>query len=398
MAAPRHVHLDPLGGIAGDMFLAALLDAFPQLAEGTFAAMRAAGLPDEWRAELVAHADAALYGRRVVLQPDGGESAPCEVGYGAISRRIAASSLQPAVQARAHGILRLLGEAEAAVHGVALDEVHFHELADWDSLADVVGAAYLIEMLGECTWSCAPVPQGGGRVNTRHGPLPVPAPATARLLQGLPVFDDGIAGERVTPTGAAILRHLAPAQHLPDGAWRICATGFGFGSKKLAGVSNALRALVYEAAETGWAGERVGVIAFEVDDQTPEDLALGLDRLRAMPGVLDVLQAPVFGKKGRLAVHVQVLAELTRLEAVIERCFIETTTIGLRWRSEARAVLPRARVEAQGAAVKVVMRPDGSRTAKAEVDSMRGVEGAVARARRRRSAEMRALGEEEERE
>lgn len=397
MAAPRHVHLDPLGGIAGDMFLAAVLDAFPQLADGVFAAMRAAGLPEAWRADVVAHADAALCGKRVVLEPGGGPLAPCEVGYGAISRHIAASSLEPAVRDRAQGILRLLGEAEATVHGVPLEEVHFHELADWDSLADVVGAAYVIEMMGECTWSCAPVPQGSGRVNTRHGPLPVPAPATAKLLENLPVFDDGIAGERVTPTGAAILRHLAPAPRLPDGVWRVCASGFGFGTKKLERISNALRVLVYEAAEGGgWASERIGVIGFEVDDQTPEDLALGLDRLRAAPGVLDVLQAPVFGKKGRLAAHVQVLAELPHLDAVIERCLIETTTIGLRWRTEARAVLPRTRLEAEGVAVKVVTRPDGSRTAKAEVDSMREVEGVLERARRRRSAEAQALGEGDE--
>lgn len=393
--APRHIHLDPLGGIAGDMFLAAVLDAVPPLADGTFAAMRAAGLPDAWRAELVAHSDASLCGKRVVVAPEGREMAPTETHYGALAERIAASPLSPPVRARAQAILRLLGEAEAAVHGVTLEEVHFHELADWDSLADVVGAAYVIEMLGECSWSCAPVPQGGGRVQTRHGPLPVPAPATARLLEGLPVHDDGIAGERVTPTGAAILRQLAPLQHLPEGAWHVRASGFGFGAKKLAGISNTLRALVYEVAEPGWASERVGVIAFEVDDQAPEDLALALDRLRAAQGVLDVLQAPAFGKKGRLSIQVQILTRPEHLDAVIERCFLETTTLGLRWRVEARAVLPRERVETGGVEVKVARRPDGARTAKAEADSMREVEGAAERARRRRSAEARALGEED---
>lgn len=377
------------------MFLAAMLDVLPELAVGTFAAMRAAGLPDGWRTELVAHSDAALCGKRVLLQPESSSEVAPGGAFEALMRRIETSALEAPVRARAQGILRLLAEAEAAVHGVAPGEVHFHELADWDSLADVVGASYVIEMLAASSWSCAPVPLGSGRVRTRHGPLPVPAPATAKLLESLPVFDDGVAGERVTPTGAAILRHLAPAPRLPDGRWRLRAQGFGFGTKTLPGVSNVLRVLLYEPADEGRVSEQVGVIAFEVDDQSPEDLALGLDRLRALEGVLDVIQAPAFGKKGRLVVHVQVLARPESLDAAIERCLVETTTIGLRWRIEARTVLPRERVEVEGAEVKVVTRPDGSRTAKAELEAMRGVDGAAGRARRRRSAERQALGEED---
>ena len=141
------------------------------------------------------------------------------------------------------------------------------------------------------------------------------------------------------------------------------------------------------------------MLTFEVDDQSPEELALGLEALRAADGVLDVVQLPAFGKKGRLAAHVQVLARPERLDAVIERCFVETTTIGLRWRIEARAVLAREVVEvaaSDGAIpVKTVTRPGGLRTAKAEIDQVRG-DGHAARSSRRRAAEARALEAKED--
>ena len=172
------------------------------------------------------------------------------------------------------------------------------------------------------------------------------------------------------------------------------ATGSGFGTRRLSGISNVLRVVVYDG-ESGWRqDEQVAVLGFEVDDQSPEELALGLEALRAAEGVLDVVQLPALGKKGRLAAQIQVLARPERLDAVIERCFVETTTIGLRWRIEARAVLAREVVEvatADGAVpVKIVTRPGGSRTAKGEMDQVSG-DGHAARSSRRRAAEARAL-------
>jgi hypothetical protein len=214
------------------------------------------------------------------------------------------------------------------------------------------------------------------------------------------MHDDGIAGERVTPTGAAILRHLRPESRLPPGAWRLTATGNGFGTRRLIGISNVLRVLAYQQ-DQGWRqDDRVAVLAFEVDDQSAETLAIGLEALRATAGVLDVVQLPALGKKGRLATQVQVLARPERLDAVIERCFVETTTIGLRWRIEARAVLAREMVTLASSdgdvAVKLVTRPGGLRSAKAEVDPVRG-EGHAARESRRRAAEAQALEGEEDR-
>jgi uncharacterized protein (DUF111 family) len=152
--------------------------------------------------------------------------------------------------------------------------------------------------------------------------------------------------------------------------------------------------VAYHGEAAGRSDERVAVIAFEVDDQSAEELAAGLDALRATAGVLDVVQLPAFGKKGRLATQIQVLARPERLDAAIDRCFAETTTIGLRWRIEARAVLAREVVTVAApdgeVEVKVVARPDGARTAKAEIDQVAAA-GHAARATRRRAAEARAL-------
>jgi uncharacterized protein (TIGR00299 family) protein len=311
--------------------------------------------------------------------------------YVEICRKLEATDLDRAVCVRALAILGHLAEAEAQVHGRPIEKVHFHELADWDSIADVVGAAYVIEALG-ASWSCAPLPLGGGRITTSHGPLPVPAPAVALLLQGVAVIDDGIEGERVTPTGAAILRHLGATPGLPDGPWRMTATGIGFGTRRLPGISNALRVLAYEQAAGARADDRIAVISFEIDDQNPEELALGLEALRALEGVVDVIQVPAFGKKGRMASQVQLLARPERLDAVIEACFAETTSLGLRWRIEPRAVLSRTRHTVGEVAVKVATRPDGTRTAKAEADHIgTGPGGQAGRAGRRRRAEALAL-------
>ena len=389
----RHIRLDPLGGAAGDMFISALLDACPDLEEPCLGAMRAAGLPAGWRVALRPHDDHVLTGARLEIErAPGVEQAP-DAHYRGIVRLLEEAPLERGVARRAVAILELIANVEARIHGVPLDDVHFHELADWDSIVDVVGAAFLIEALQPCSFSSAPLPVGSGRVMTRHGPLPVPAPATARLLEGLPVHDDGIAGERVTPTGAAIFRHLAPGTRLPAGPWRAGPTGYGFGSRRLEGLSNVLRATIYEADGVERTAGQVAVIQFEVDDQSPESLAVGLEHLRATDGVLDVIQAPAFGKKGRIMVQVQVLARPERLDAVVEQCFAQTATIGLRHRVEARAVLARESVDAAGVEVKVAHRPHGRRTAKAGIDAVRDLEDHGARERRRRAAEDAVRGE-----
>ena len=387
----RHIHLDPLGGLAGDMFLAALLDVWPEHRDGLVEALRAAGLPSSVSVAVEDHRDHALTGKRFRIE--GSADTRPAGAYAAIVDRLRASALGPAVLDRALAIFALLAEAEAGIHGLPVDDVCFHELAGWDSIADIVGAAYLIEALSPATWSVAPLPLGRGRVETAHGLLPVPAPATARLLQGFPVFDDGIEGERVTPTGAAILRHLGAAPGVSGAGLRVRSSGYGFGTRRLPGISNALRVLIFEHEQASIPDvDEVGVIAFEVDDQTPEELALGLDVLRQTKGVLDVLQTPAFGKKGRIAMCVQVLCTPAQLDRVMDACFAETTTIGLRWHLTRRRVLKRRSVTRGDVTVKLVDRPGVGRTAKADIEGVRGHPGgAVARGEHRQKAEEEIL-------
>ena len=387
-----HIHLDPVGGVAGDMFLAAVIDARPDLAEGALAAMADAGLPAQGRPSFTEGTGHGLRGRRFTLAHLPPRRDP---RYMAIRAALEASALDPAVKARALDIYRLLAEAEANVHRTPIEQVHFHELAAWDTLADVTGAAYVIEQLSPAGWSLSPLPLGAGRVKTAHGTLPVPAPATARLLEGFEVHDDGLPGERVTPTGAAVLRHLAPGKRMPSAPHRLRGQGFGFGTRKLPGTPNCLRLLVLEpdAGELAPSPQQqdIAVIAFEVDDQTPEDLAIGLDNLRAADGVLDVMQAPMFGKSNRMTTHVQVLCRPDAVEQVTTACFSETTTLGLRVQRVTRAVLEREQRPGKPD-VKVATRPGGLRTAKAEAAGLTDVPGGhAARRAVARTAERKAL-------
>ena len=370
-----HVHLDTIGGIAGDMFVAACLDAWPELAAGTEDAMRAAGLPPTWRVEVAPAHSHAIAGTRVAIRRPADPSDQPSGAHSEIRRRLHASSLEHAVRDRALDIFQRLADAEARAHGVTPDEVHFHEIADWDSVADIAGAAYLIDASGVTSWSVSPLPMGGGSVSTAHGRLPVPAPAVVRLLDGYPMVDDGVGGERVTPTGAAIVAHLEPRVG-GAGAGIIGRTGHGLGTRDLPDRPNLLRLLELlptehpVAADKPWDTARVSVISFDVDDQTAEDLAVGLEAIRLMEGVLDIVQSPVMAKKGRMATQVRVLCRPEVRQQTIRACFDQTTTIGLRWHDETRAELDRADVMHDGIRGKAARRPGGVVTTKPDSDAI----------------------------
>ncbi|HYJ20218.1 MAG TPA: LarC family nickel insertion protein, partial [Burkholderiales bacterium] len=287
-------------------------------------------------------------------------------------------ALAPAVKKHAVGIFTELAKVEAEVHGKTVDTVSFHELGEWDSIADIVGAAYLIDSLSPATWSVSNLPLGRGRAKTAHGALPIPTPATVLLLKGFEFIDDGLEGERVTPTGASILRYLQCSQVADRAVRRLLRTGVGFGTRTFPGISNVVRLLAFEEVRVATGGDEVAQIQFEVDDQTPEDLAIALDKLRAHPHVLDVLQTPAFGKKGRITMRIQMLAEISDLESVFDACFSETTTLGVRYQLMQRRKLARANttVEAAGrqVRVKVAERP-GRKTAKVEADDLLNVIG-----------------------
>ncbi len=390
-----HIHLDPLGGIAGDMFAAALIDLRPELAGELRSTFDTAGLATHVRTQAVKHRDHVLSGHRFQVDLVSPESTTKHRTWRDIRRFIQEATLTPAVAERALAIFEHLAQAEGRVHGVPANEVTFHEVGAWDSIADIVAAAWLIEALGNATWSCSPLPLGSGRITTAHGPLPVPAPATTILLEGYPVYQDGIPGERVTPTGAAILRHLDPGFAAMGQSLRLVGNGTGFGTKILAGASNVLRVLALDEGEYVYARERISVCEFEVDDQTPEDLAVALEALRGAPNVLDVVQATVVGKKGRLGTQIRVLTRPEALEDTLDRCFTETSTLGVRWQTVERAVLDREALDipvSEGrVGVKRAYRPGGIVTIKAEMDDLSHVSGGLAgRERQRRDAEEQA--------
>jgi uncharacterized protein (TIGR00299 family) protein len=398
-------HLDPVGGIAGDMFIAAILDVRPDLETGLRATLSLCPLIADISVAVVKHNDGILTGRRFLVSKPGGEHVAAEpahhhhdhqhshaedhahphthihVAWRDIRSALEASQLDPAVVRHAIGIFALLAEAEAKVHGTTPDEISFHEVGAWDSIADIVGAAYLIASLDAPAWTAGPLPLGSGRVRTAHGILPVPAPATALLMEGFVTIDDGIGGERVTPTGAAILRYLCKGSASPSPR-TLVASGHGFGTRKLPGISNCLRILCFETSDDVGTTETVAVIECEIDDQTGEDLAQAIDHLRAHQGVLDVVQTPVFGKKGRMMAHVRILARPEALQTVVQLVFEETSTIGIRYSLVHRVTLARQAGEIQhdgrSLRTKTVARPGGP-TVKVEADDLAGVAGKAVR-------------------
>jgi uncharacterized protein (TIGR00299 family) protein len=395
-----HLHLNPLGGLAGDMFCAALLHAFPDQLDRVREQLASLDSPLGLQVELQAQAG-LIAGKRFRVSAQLPADHPHHSCYADIRQMLDRAPLRPGTTQWAQQIFRLLAAAEAEVHGVTIDQVSFHEVGAWDSIADIVSAAALLDALGVDSASCDPLPLGGGRVSSAHGFLPVPAPATAILLHDLPLVDDGISGERVTPTGAAILQCLQPARMRTKGM--VLATGYGFGSRTLEGVANCLQIVCLDtatgpAADTGCVPQpdRVALLRFEVDDQMPEDLAQGLDNLRALPAVLSVTCVSGIGKRGRPTMCVEVLAQTEALQQVARACFTETSSIGLRWQYTDRLILSRHQrqvVSDQGSfSVKLVERPNGA-DAKVESAELRQIAGQGQRNRLRHRLAEQALKE-----
>lgn len=391
-----HYHLDPVGGVAGDMFAAALLDYCRDWQDALSEAIRDSGLAPSLDVRALEHNDGHLAGHRFEVREPAHSDGHLHHRWRDIRELLRNSELDASVKQRAMAIFKLLAEAEAEVHGVSVADVAFHEVGAWDSIADIVAAAWLIERSQATSWSCSPIPLGQGRVASAHGRLPIPAPATSVLLRGLSVFDDGVQGERVTPTGAAILKHLEPhfgARLTPS---ILVGHGFGFGTKTFPGFSNVLQVSVFDPQRSCSASSHIAVCQFEVDDQTPEDLAVGLERLRWLAGVLDVMQVPVFGKKGRVATQVQVLGQVSCIDAIIDHCLTETTTLGVRWHVVSRTTLAREEhshtLKGDEVRVKRASRPGGILTRKVEMTDLAGTSGGHAgREQQRREAYARDI-------
>jgi uncharacterized protein (TIGR00299 family) protein len=393
------IHLDPVGGVAGDMFIAAVLSAYPELQPKLLESIRGLALPSAVNCRIEAFNDGILAGTRFIVEIETPASVPGHrhTHWSDIRELIQKAHLSSATKGHAIGIFDLLAGAEARVHGIPVENVAFHEVGAVDSIVDIVGAATLIDALSVERWTVSALPLGSGQIETAHGRLPVPAPATALLLEGFAVFDDGILGERVTPTGAAIVRYLCQPGERHHRGGTIGRSGFGLGTRKFPGVSNALRLISLEEKSRNQSGHReLLVIEFEVDDQSAEELATGLDHIRSEAAVFDVIQIPAIGKKGRQTSHVKVLADPAEQEKIITLCFRETTTIGLRFRVTEGVALPRQneaiRIDGHNVRVKIVQRPGIGATAKAEADDLLLVDkGYSARAELKMKAESQAL-------
>jgi uncharacterized protein (TIGR00299 family) protein len=328
-------YFDCPSGASGDMVLGALVDAGCELGalEAALGSLGVAG----WQLEARAVARGGLRGTHLVVRTDAGRHFHT---LGDMLRPIDRARLSDPVKGRARAVLRRLAEAEARVHRVAVEDVHFHEVGALDTLIDVVGAVVGLDALGVDRVHVSPIPIGGGTVETAHGRLPVPAPATAELLRGFPVYDNGIASELVTPTGAAILTTLGAPGRLP--AMTLERLGWGAGTRELP-VPNLLRVLVGEAAPDDGGPEAVETLVnveTTIDDMSPQLYEPLVERLLAA-GALDVYLTPVLMKRTRPGTVLTALAPPEAAERLADILFRESTTIGVRWSEVWRRRLPR---------------------------------------------------------
>jgi hypothetical protein len=288
----------------------------------------------------------------------------------AILEIIRSAPLAEIVKERSMRAFQLLGEAEAAIHSIPIESVHFHEVGGVDTIVDIVCAAAGCEALGVARWLSSPLNVGSGTVVCQHGTLPVPAPATLALLSDAPVYAAGKPMERVTPTGAAVLR-MQDVCYDPLPPMRILATGYGAGRRETPGEPNLLRLLVGETAEAAaatdgedsTAAEPIAVIETVIDDSNPQVLAYVSDLLLDA-GAWDVYRAAVQMKKGRTGVQLTVLCRPNLLPRLRDLLFRETTTIGLRWRLENKLALEREILKVQTAwgevRIKIARWPSGA--------------------------------------
>jgi uncharacterized protein (TIGR00299 family) protein len=333
------VYFDCFSGISGDMTLGALVDAgvsLDQLREQ----LRGLDVPG-WgiSSEKVWKNGISSTYLRVKT-----EDQIKHRSLSAILEILDKSKLSVRVREQSAAIFRKLGEAEASVHDVPIEKIHFHEVGAVDAIVDIVGACSGFEALDIEQFACSPLNVGGGTAKMAHGVLPVPAPATAKLLQGKPTYSNGVQKELVTPTGAAIVATLCSAFG-PQPPMSVSAIGYGAGTADLEGQPNVLRIMVGEAAEKTAAGfdEEIAVIEANLDDMNPQIYGYFQEKALAA-GALDVYTTPVQMKKNRPGILLTLLSKPQDTAALMDLVFAETTTFGARTYRAQRRTLPRESV------------------------------------------------------
>ena len=333
----KAAYLDCFSGISGDMFIGALLDAGLPFAEldRRLHSLPIAGFHLEMRKETRNQ----VSGTRFLVRVEQEQAAR---KLRAIKEMILRGDLSGDVKEKSIRIFEDLAGVEGKIHNRPPEEVHFHEVGAVDSIIDIVGTVLALEVLGITTLFVSPLPLGSGFVETSHGRIPVPAPATIELLRGIPVFSSGLMHELVTPTGAALVKSLASSfGSMPPMV--IERVGYGAGKAELPDRPNLLRILV-GARQSSEELDTVVLLDASLDDSSPEWLGYLMERLFDA-GALDVLLFPVQMKKNRPGVQVQVMGRPEKRQALTEVLFSESTTLGVRFRYSQREVLARSVME-----------------------------------------------------
>ena len=357
-------YLDAFSGISGDMTVGALLDAGADF-NGLNDALTSLGTGATFRVEKTKRQGIAASKFHV----EGGET-KSHRHLSHILKMIDAAPLTSRVKRMSSAVFQKLGEAEAKVHAMPIEKVHFHEVGAVDSICDIVGACYCFDALGvDSIWS-GPLNLGSGTVNTEHGLLPVPAPATAELVSGKPVYSRGPEMELTTPTGAALVSTLAERFDVMP-AMAILASGYGAGTRDFPGQANVLRALIGEMQHTP-ESTTVSVIETNIDDANPQILGYTMERLLES-GALDVTLTPIFMKKNRPGTMLTVIASPGDQEALAQLILSETSTLGVRIYSAQRRVLAREITEVETAHGKVRIKHAVSGSFTPEYDDCRRI-------------------------
>ncbi len=350
-------YLDCFSGISGDMFIGALIDAGLPLEELRKVLQ---SLPLEgYSIEVTREERNLLFGARFKVKVT--RDPQPHRRFSDIRDLIRAGNLRPSVRDKSIAIFESIAVEEGKIHGCSVEEVHFHEVGAIDSIVDIVGSVLGMEYLGIGTACASSLPLGSGFVETAHGRIPLPAPATVALLRGIPVHDSGLKEELVTPTGAALVKGLVHSfGPLPPIV--VEKVGYGVGSRNLADRPNLLRILIGQ--EQGGAHEEtVVILEANLDDTNPEWLGFLMERLFEA-GALDVVFSPGYMKKNRPAVLVHVMGKPHQKDQLMDLLFSESTTLGVRFHCTQRRILERSSVEMDSPwgrmKVKKVFRPDGS--------------------------------------
>ena len=337
MEKEKVAYFDCSSGISGDMFLGALIDCG---ADFEYIKKEFSKLNLDFKISHQRVRKGAISAIKVIIGESGGH--PLR-NLKTIKEIIEKTSLPEEVKEKSLSIFTRLAEAEASVHQVDIDNVHFHEIGAVDTIVDIVGSLLGLKSLKVERIFSSPLPLGRGELETAHGKIPIPAPATMKLLEGCKVYGKEIREELVTPTGAALISSLAE-EFVDFPAMRILKVGYGAGTKELS-MPNVLRLVVGELEEKKEKTQPpTFIISANIDDSTPEVMGFLFERLFEV-GALDVWQHPILMKKNRLATELSVLCYRDVMEKIIDCIFSETTTNGLRISEVKRSILDRKIVE-----------------------------------------------------